>query len=78
MAKYPKRVDAHTKETEAMAILKSQLPSKWMIRETTERDYGIDCYIELVTEEGDVIGDILAGQLKGTAKLLWKEKKGRV
>jgi hypothetical protein len=41
------------------------------VRELTERDYGIDAYIELVTANGEVTGDVCSIQLKGTKSIHW-------
>ena len=75
----PKRPAEHIKETESWKILQNSVPSKWIVREVSERDYGIDCYIELVSNENSVTGDLLSVQLKGTENLKWKynEKNGR-
>ena len=41
----------------------------------TGRDYGIDCYIELVNNENEVTGNLISIQLKGTDRLQWKKKQ---
>lgn len=68
---FPKRTDTHIKETDSWKILRNNIPSEWLIREVSERDYGIDCYIELVNTDKEVTGDLLSGQLKGTERLDW-------
>lgn len=75
----PKRIDTHIKESDSWKILKNHIPAKWIIREVSERDYGIDCYIELVNNDNEVAGDLLSGQLKGTERIEWrvKDKKNK-
>ncbi|MBW2078736.1 MAG: DUF4365 domain-containing protein [Deltaproteobacteria bacterium] len=77
--KYPKRPPTHIKETESWKILQHSVPSEWMVRGVSERDYGIDCYIEMVGRDGSVRGDLLSIQLKGTESLNWvhNEKQKR-
>ncbi|MBA7704941.1 hypothetical protein ES703_113764 [subsurface metagenome] len=72
--KFPKRLDTHIKESASWKILENKVPAEWVIREVSERDYGIDCYIELVNKDNEVTGDLLSGQLKGTKKIKWKAK----
>lgn len=45
--KYPKKDPNHIRETTGYKVLNSNIPSEWMIRDATEREYGIDCYVEL-------------------------------
>ncbi|WP_169543598.1 DUF4365 domain-containing protein [Sneathiella aquimaris] len=47
-------------------------PTEWIVREVSERDYGIDAYIEQTTKEGYVTGNLMSVQLKGTSSLSWK------
>ena len=70
--KFPKRPSTHIKESESWKILENSVPSLWIVRDVSERDYGIDCYIELVSNENEVTGDLFSVQLKGTEKLKWK------
>lgn len=72
--KYPKRPSAHIKETDSWKVLQNSVPSTWIVREVSERDYGVDCYIEIVGNDGSVTGDLLSVQLKGTESLKWKYK----
>jgi len=72
----PKRPSSHVTESSSWRILQGALPDEWIIREVTERDYGIDCYVELVTPMLDVTGDLVSIQLKGKNQLNWGEKKG--
>ena len=73
--KLPKRPPAHIKESESWKILQNSVPSLWMVRDISERDYGIDCYIELVSNKNTVTGDLLSAQLKGTENIAWKHSK---
>lgn len=63
---YPKRIDTHISESISFNALSSALPKEWIVRELTERDYGVDLYIELVGEDGKVTGDLVALQVKST------------
>lgn len=72
--KFPKRIDAHIKESDSWKILQNNIPARWIIREVSERDYGIDCYIELINRDNEVTGDLLSGQLKGVEQIEWREK----
>lgn len=45
--KYPKRDPNHIRETAGCKISNSNIPSEWMIRDATERDCGMDRYIEM-------------------------------
>jgi len=73
--KLPKRPPAHIKESVSWKLLQYSVPSEWIVRDVSERDYGIDCYIELVSNENTVTGDLLSVQLKGTENLTWKYNK---
>jgi hypothetical protein len=71
--KYPQRPSTHIKETDSWKILQNSVPSEWLLREVTERDYGVDCYLEMVGRDGSVRGDLISIQLKGTESLDWKQ-----
>ena len=71
--KYPKRPPTHIKETDSWKILNNSVPSKWLLRGVTGRDYGIDCYLEMVGNDGSVRGDLVSIQLKGIESLDWKQ-----
>lgn len=75
--KLPMRIDTHSIEAEAGKIFINSIPSKWIVRETNERDYGIDYYVELVKKSGEVAGDMVFIQLKGTESLDWKINDGK-
>lgn len=63
--RFPKRHISHVSEKKALQILGNLLPKQWIIRELTERDYGIDLYVEIVSKSGFVTGHLLALQVKG-------------
>ena len=73
MKDYPSRHITHTIEKHAIDVLNRQLPKEWIVREVTERDYGIDLYIEIVGKDKKVTGDLIAIQLKGKEKLNFSE-----
>lgn len=62
----PKRHDNHIKETLSYKLFNASIPDRWMIRELSERDYGIDALIELVTIDNRVTGKLISIQLKST------------
>lgn len=68
----PKRTANHIRETSSLKILKNVIPSEWIIRDVTERDYGVDCYIELVDEQIRLTGEIAFIQLKSTDQINWR------
>ncbi len=71
--KLPKRPQSHLIEAESWRVLQTLAPKEWIVREVTERDYGIDCYIEICSKEGEITGDLISVQLKGTQRIKWKE-----
>lgn len=74
--KLPKRPEAHVIETESCRLLQHLAPREWIIRELTERDYGIDVYIELVSNDGKITGDLMSVQLKANQGMEWKSTDG--
>ena len=70
----PLRADNHIRETVGYKVLESNVPAEWMIRDVTERDYGIDCYIELVNADKRLTGEIAFVQMKTTDKIDWRIK----
>ena len=70
----PLRADNHIRESAGSKVLESFIPSEWMIRDITERDYGIDCYIELVNADKRLTGEIAFVQMKTTDKIDWRIK----
>ncbi len=71
--KLPERVANHITETKSFKIFSNNIPDEWVIREVTERDYGVDCYIEMVNEENQLTGELISIQLKGTNDLTWTQ-----
>ena len=67
-ADYPLRAVQHVSETKAIALFRKRLPSAWVIRELSERDYGLDALVEIPTK-GRMMGKVIAAQLKGDATL---------
>jgi hypothetical protein len=67
----PKRAKQHVTETRSFKIFNNKIPDHWIVREVTERDYGIDCYLELVNREHQVTGELISFQLKGINKIEW-------
>lgn len=72
--KRPKRPDTHVTEAESWRLLQAIAPEEWIVREVSERDYGIDTYIELASKDGHITGDLMSVQLKGVSEINWKEK----
>jgi hypothetical protein len=70
--RFPERSDTHVAEAESWRLLQGLAPKEWIVREVSERDYGIDAYIELVSKDGQITGHLLSAQLKGVRKIDWK------
>jgi hypothetical protein len=73
----PQRVPEHVAETASWKLFNAAVPAEWIVREVTERDYGIDCYMEL-SSGGYVTGDLCSIQLKGEDGIPWKGERGSV
>lgn len=69
--KLPERVDKHITESSSFKVFSNNIPDSWIIREVTERDYGIDCYVELVNNKNQVTGELISIQLKGKKGISW-------
>jgi hypothetical protein len=69
---YPKRAAEHILETASAKALESCLPDAWIVRHATERDYGLDCIVEIVGPDHAVKGDMAAIQLKGASDVRWR------
>ena len=67
----PTRDVKHVTETSSYKIFSRNIPDHWIIREVSERDYGIDCYIELVNGKNQVTGELISIQLKGKQRIKW-------
>ena len=61
-------------------MLQESAPDEWIVREVSERDYGIDAYIEVTTPAGGMLtGSLISIQVKGvTSKLDWKKTESGV
>jgi hypothetical protein len=66
--KFPERSDTHIIEAESWRLLQSLAPREWIVREVSERDYGIDAYIELVSKGGQVTGSLCPPSSKACGK----------
>lgn len=64
---YPLRHDSHVTDSAAKSILRSALPPRWMLRELSENDYGIDFQLEFTSPGNRITGQIAGIQLKGTS-----------
>lgn len=60
----PQRVPQHISESASFKIFANHIPDNWIVRDVTERDYGVDCYVELVNEKNQLTGDLASIQLK--------------
>ena len=67
--RFPKRISKHIAESESFRVMSSWLPKEWIIRDVTERDYGIDVYVEIVEADQRVTGKMIALQLKSRKSL---------
>lgn len=72
--KMPKRAIQHVSETASYKIFSKKIPNNWIIREVTERDYGIDCYVELVDKNNCLTGHLISFQLKSQTNIKWSKK----
>jgi hypothetical protein len=74
--RFPERTDTHVTEAESWRLLQNLAPKEWIVREVSERDYGIDAYIELVSKGGQITGELMSAQLKGVQEIDWKPSDG--
>lgn len=72
--KLPKRVPQHISETASFKLFSSKIPDNWIIRDITERDYGIDCYLELVNDNNELSGELALIQLKSRQTIPWTKE----
>jgi hypothetical protein len=72
--KFPQRVDQHIAETISFKIFSSKIPDNWIVRDLTGRDYGIDCYLEIVNENNELTGELALIQLKSVKAINWNER----
>jgi len=71
----PKSPSQHISERDSWKILTNYIPSEWILRDVTGRDYGIDCYIELVNIKNEITGNLISIQLKSKNEIKWKKKQ---
>lgn len=69
--KLPQRVPQHISESASFKLFASKIPNQWIIRDITERDYGIDCYLELVNDKNELSGELALIQLKSRDQIPW-------
>lgn len=74
---YPVRADTHISESRSLVLLRQSLPSRWLIREVGERDYGLDVYLEIVGEDQQLRGDLVAIQLKSQDEVIFSKSSPR-
>jgi len=67
----PKRSLQHISESRSYKIFRNNIPDHWIVREITERDYGIDCYVELVNNKFQLTGDLISFQIKSKSNITW-------
>ncbi len=72
---FPIRTSEHIKDSNGWRALLNKTPQEWIIRDVTERDYGIDSYIEIIPPSGAVTGDLCSIQLKSSEKVKWVNDK---
>lgn len=70
---FPQRIPNHIKETTSFKIFSNHIPDSWVIRDVTERDYGVDCYVEMVNDKNQLTGNLASIQLKSTDSINWNQ-----
>lgn len=70
----PNRNSNHVRETLSYKVFTNSIPSHWIIRDLTERDYGSDVLIEYVTDSGSVTGRLALIQLKFVTEIKFTKK----
>ncbi|MCG7491723.1 DUF4365 domain-containing protein [Vibrio sp. Of14-4] len=70
----PNRDNNHIRETISYKVFTKSIPSHWIIRDLTERDYGTDVLIEYVTDSGAVTGKLALVQLKYVTDIKFTKK----
>ncbi len=73
--KFPERSTTHKIEAASWRLLQELAPEEWIVREVSERDYGVDAYIEVTKPTGEVTGNLISVQLKGKDELEWMEQE---
>ena len=65
MVQPPKRISQHITDSKACAFIQSHLSDNWVLRDLTERDFGIDKIAERF-DDGLATSEMLIFQIKGT------------
>lgn len=71
LEEYPDRHRKHVMETTSMKILNNKIPDRWVLRGATERDYGIDLYLEIVGADNKITGELMALQVKSKESIVF-------
>jgi hypothetical protein len=69
----PQRNKQHISETKSSRIFRNSIPDHWLVREITERDYGIDFYVEIADSQR-LTGELVSFQIKGKNKIGWNKR----
>jgi len=69
----PLRNKQHISETTSSKIFRNNIPDHWIVRDATEKDYGIDFYVELADDSRRLTGDLVAIQIKGRRNIRWNK-----
>ena len=69
---FPERFSSHIAESTSVNIFREKTPDDWVIRDLTERDYGVDLFVE-VPFENRLRGFMCNIQLKGRESLTWRQ-----
>jgi len=73
----PIRAPQHVADTAAVLLFKNSLPKDWVVRELSERDYGIDALVEITSGER-MTGNVIAAQLKGDSRLTLRKRESKL
>ena len=69
----PMRPPQHISESDSFKLFNEKMPRNWIVRQVTERDYGIDCYVEIVKDNGALTGYLVLCQLKSRKSIPWNK-----
>jgi hypothetical protein len=81
------RTVQHVTDTRAIKRVLQILPDPWLIRELTERDYGIDLFVEIFEHSGvdayghavyNSTGSVFHAQVKGTNSPISFRQDGQI
>lgn len=72
---FPERHPNHISETSSYKKFQNAIPDTWIIREQTERDYGIDVVLELTQNDNQVSGKMTSIQLKSTKEITFNKSR---